>query len=205
MFITFEGPDGSGKTTALHKLVDYLQFKGANFVLTREPGSAVSKENQKIRELIVSNETVLSDMAEAILFAADRRLHLERLIWPSLKEGKIVICDRYVDSTYAYQGAGRGLGIDKMIELQELITEKTYPTFTFYFKLPVEEALKRVDTRGEKNRLDNESIEFVKRVHDGYDEIIKRWPERFIIIDASKSPEEVFAQVKQEFEKRVQL
>lgn len=203
MFITFEGADGSGKTTALQKLVEYLNAKHVNFVLTREPGSTISKENEKIRELIVSNESHLSDMAEAILFSADRRLHLERLIWPALKEGKHVLCDRYFDSTFAYQGAGRGLGIDKMIELQDVITEKTYPDLTFYFDLPVEESVRRVNSRGDKNRLDNEGVEFVKKVHDGYHELIKRWPQRFVVIDASKTPDEVFEQVKKEFEKRV--
>ena len=203
MFITFEGPDGSGKTTALEKLVEFVKSKGVDFVLTREPGSSVSKENEQIRELIVSNKSQITPMVEAILFAADRRLHLEKLIWPALKENKLVLCDRYFDSTFAYQGSGRGLGIDKMIHLQENITENTYPDLTFYFDLPVEESIRRVDSRGDKNRLDSEGKSFVERVHKGYHDVIKRWPERFVVIDATKSPEEVFNQVKDVFEKRI--
>ena len=200
MFITFEGPDGSGKTTALEKLIEWLNSKNIHPVVTREPGSSISKENEKIRELIVDPKSELTDMVEAILFSADRRLHLEKLIWPSLKENKLVLCDRYFDSTFAYQGVGRGLGIEKMIRLQDVVTEKTYPNFTFYFDLPVEESIARVNSRGDKNRLDAEGKSFVEKVHSGYHQLIKMFPERFIVIDATKNPEEVFEQVKQKFQ-----
>lgn len=200
MFITFEGPDGSGKTTALEKLIEWLNSQNIHPVVTREPGSSVSKENEQIRELIVNPESELTDMVEAILFSADRRLHLEKLIWPSLKENKLVLCDRYFDSTFAYQGVGRGLGIDKMIRLQDVVTEKTYPDFTFYFDLPVEESISRVNSRGDKNRLDAEGKSFVEKVHKGYHELIERFPKRFIVIDATKNPEEVFEEVKQKFQ-----
>lgn len=203
MFITFEGPDGSGKTTALQGLIKYLDENKIEYVLTREPGSTVSKENEKIRELIVSPDSELTDMTEAILFSADRRLHLEKLIWPALKENKLVICDRYFDSTFAYQGNGRGLGIEKMIKLQDVITEQTYPDVTLYFDLPVEESIRRVDSRGEKNRLDAEGKNFVKKVHEGYHQVIKMFPERMEIIDASKTPEEVLGQVIEVFKKRI--
>lgn len=200
MFITFEGPDGSGKTTALEKLIEWLNSKNIHPVVTREPGSSISKENEKIRELIVDPKSELTDMVEAILFSADRRLHLEKLIWPSLKENKLVLCDRYFDSTLAYQGVGRGLGIEKMIKLQDVVTEKTYPNFTFYFDLPVEESIARVNSRGDKNRLDAEGKSFVEKVHSGYHQLIKMFPERFIVIDATQNPEEVFEQVKKKFQ-----
>lgn len=203
MFVTFEGPDGSGKTTALEKLIEWLNSENIHPIVTREPGSSISKENEKIRELIVDPNSELTDMVEAILFSADRRLHLEKLIWPSLKENKLVLCDRYFDSTFAYQGVGRGLGIDKMIKLQDVITEKTYPDFTFYFDLSVEESIARVDARGEKNRLDAEGKTFVERVHKGYHEVIKKFPERFIIIDASKDQDEVFEQLRNEFNNKI--
>lgn len=203
MFITFEGPDGSGKTTALQGLIKYLDENKIEYVLTREPGSTVSKENEKIRELIVSPDSELTDMTEAILFSADRRLHLEKLIWPALKENKLVICDRYFDSTFAYQGNGRGLGIEKMIRLQDVVTEKTYPDVTLYFDLSVEESIRRVDSRGEKNRLDAEGKNFVKKVHEGYQKVIEMFPDRMEVIDASLSPENVLEQVIHIFKKRI--
>ena len=196
MFITFEGPDGSGKTTILHMIEEYLKKENIEFISTREPGSKISKENIKIREIIVSPESELSNMAEAILFSADRRIHLEKLIWPAQKNKKIILCDRYFDSTFAYQGEGRGLGIDKMIELQDIVTEKTYPDLTIYFDLSIEESIERVNKRGEKNRLDKEGINFVKLVHQGYKKLIDKFPERFQVVDASQEPQKVFEQTK---------
>lgn len=204
MFITFEGPDGSGKTTALDKLVEILKQKNIDFVLTREPGSKhISKTNEAIRELIVGAGNDMTDMTEAILFAADRRLHLEKVIWPALKENKLVLCDRYFDSTFAYQGKARGLGIDKMINLNENITDNTYPDLTIYFDLPPEESIRRVNNRGEKNRLDKEGEKFVRKVHHGYHELIERYKNRYRVVDASKSKEEVLDQVIDIFKKEV--
>ena len=203
MFITFEGPDGSGKTTILNRLIKDLNKQDLDFVLTREPGAPTTKLNKKIREIIIDNESIMTPMTEAILFSADRRFHLDKLIIPSLNKGKIVLCDRYFDSTFAYQGAGRGLGIDKMINLQENITDNFYPHLTFYFDVSINEAIKRVESRGKKNRLDNESKEFMERVHKGYKEVIKRDPKRFVIIDANKNFKDVYAQVLIQFTKRV--
>lgn len=203
MFITFEGTDGSGKSTALNKIADYLQENNINFVLTREPGTKISKENELLRELIVSMDSKLSDMSEALLFSADRRLHLEKLIWPSLKEGKLVICDRYIDSTFAYQGNGRGLGIEKMIELQEIVTDKTYPDLTIYFDVSPSISQQRVTSRGEINRMEVGGVEFAQKVYDGYQKLVKMFPQRIRVVDASKSPEEVFNQVKTIFEQEV--
>lgn len=204
MFITFEGPDGSGKTTALNSLVKLLKEKSIDFVLTREPGSRhISKTNEAIRELIVGAGNDMTNMTEAILFAADRRLHLEKVIWPALKENRIVLCDRYFDSTFAYQGKARGLGIDKMIDLNDNITDKTYPDLTIYFDLSPEESIRRVNARGEKNRLDKEGEQFVKNVHLGYHELINRFKNRYRIVDATKSKEEVLQQVIDIFKKEV--
>jgi len=115
----------------------------------------------------------------------------------------MVLCDRYFDSTFAYQGKARGLGIDKMINLNENITDNTYPDLTFYFDLPVEDSIERVNARGDKNRLDEEGEEFVKNVHAGYHELIKRFGDRYVVIDASKSKEEVFEQVVKLFNEKV--
>lgn len=203
MFVTFEGPDGSGKTTALESLKKKLKEKEIEYILTREPGAFNSAVNHQIRDIIVDNKSDITPMVEVILFSADRRLHLEKLIWPALKEEKLVISDRYFDSTFAYQGKARGLGLEKMIKLQELITDETFPTYTFYFDLPVDESINRINKRAEKNRLDNEGRDFFSKVHEGYKELIKKYPERFIVIDASKGPKEVFNQVWKEFKTKV--
>ena len=204
MFITFEGPDGSGKTTALDNLVKLLKEKNIDFILTREPGSKhISKTNEAIRELIVGAGNDMTNMTEAILFAADRRLHLEKLIWPALKAKKMVLCDRYFDSTFAYQGKARGLGIDKMIDLNDNITDKTYPDLTIYFNLPPKESIKRVNSRGQKNRLDKEGEKFVRNVHIGYHELIKHFKKRYRVVDATQSKEKVLEQVINIFKKDV--
>lgn len=197
MFITFEGPDGSGKSTALSSLVEFLKGQNVDFILTREPGSETSKEAKKIREIILDPANDITPMTEAILYAADRRLHLEKLIWPALKQNKLVLCDRYLDSTLAYQGAGRKLGISNMLSLQEIITEKTFPDLTLFFDIKPEQSEARVTSRDEdKDRLELAGKEFHKRVYEGYQELVKMFPERIKVIDASLSKDEVFAQVK---------
>ena len=203
MFVTFEGPDGSGKTTALKKLVAILKKQNLNFILTREPGAPLSIVNKKIRRMIVDNKSLITPMTEAILFSAERNLHLDKLIIPALKAKKIVLCDRYFDSTFAYQGAGRKLGIEKMIKLQEIVTNSFYPNYTFYFDISVDEAIKRVNNRGKKNRIDNEDRAFAQRVHDGYKKVIKMYPGRFIVIDASQSEAKVFEQVIKAFNQKI--
>lgn len=197
MFITFEGPDGSGKSTALSSLVEFLKGQNVDFILTREPGSETSKEAKKIREIILDPANDITPMTEAILYAADRRLHLEKLIWPALKQNKLVLCDRYLDSTLAYQGAGRKLGISNMLSLQEIITEKTFPDLTLFFDIKPEQSEARVTSRDEdKDRLELAGKEFHKRVYEGYQELVKMFPKRIKVIDASLSKDEVFEQVK---------
>lgn len=196
MFITFEGPDGSGKTTALSSLVDFLKQNNIEFILTREPGSATSNEAKKIREIILDPANDITPMTEAILYAADRRLHLEKLIWPALKQNKLVLCDRYLDSTLAYQGSGRQLGIKEMLSLQEIVTEKTFPDLTIFFDISPEESEKRVDARAPKDRLELAGKEFHQRVYDGYKQVVAMFPERIKTIDATQSKEDVLEQVK---------
>ena len=195
MFITFEGPDGSGKTTALQSLKEYLDGKNFEYVFTREPGNLDSKEAKQIREIILDKDNNITPMTEAILYAADRRLHLEQLIWPALKSGKVVLCDRYLDSSLAYQGKARNLGIKAIKDLNEVITDKTYPDVTIFFDIKPEEAAKRVDQRAPKDRMELEPDSFRKDVYQGYMDVIKMFPKRFRVVDASKSKEEVLKQV----------
>ncbi|MCK5806964.1 MAG: dTMP kinase [Mycoplasmataceae bacterium] len=196
MFITFEGPDGSGKTTAVNSIAEFLKSEGIEFLLTREPGSKHSKASRKIRKIIIDPENNISDMAEALLFAADRRMHLDNIINPALDEGKIVLCDRYIDSSLAYQGVGRGLGIKEIKKINDIATENKYPDLTIFFDISLDDSEKRVDQRAPKDRLELAGRDFHQRVYDGYQEVIKMFPKRIKVIDASKSKEEVFEQAK---------
>ena len=192
MFITLEGPEGSGKTTAVEAAVKALEAKGYQIVRTREPGGTPISE--QIRNVILDKaNTNMDPRTEALLYAASRRQHLVEKVWPALKEGKIVICDRYLDSSLAYQGGARGLGVDNILNVNLFATENTFPDLTLLFDITPEEGLKRISANAnrEVNRLDLEKLEFHHKVRDTFLELAKRYPERFVIIDASKSKDEV--------------
>ena len=192
MFITLEGPEGSGKTTAVESAVKKLQEMGYEIVRTREPGGTPIAE--QIRNVILDKaNTSMDPRTEALLYAASRRQHLVEKVWPAIKEGKIVICDRYLDSSLAYQGGARGLGIDNVLNVNLFATENTWPDLTLLFDIKPEEGLKRIAANAsrEVNRLDLEKIEFHQKVRESFLYLAKKYPERFIIIDASKSREEV--------------
>lgn len=192
MFITLEGPEGSGKTTAVEAAVKKLQEMGYEIVRTREPGGTPIAE--QIRNVILDKgNTAMDGRTEALLYAASRRQHLVEKVWPALKEGKIVICDRYLDSSLAYQGGARGLGIDEVLNINLFATENTWPDLTLLFDIKPEIGLARISANADRevNRLDLEKIEFHNKVRDSFLALAKRWPERFVIIDASKSREEV--------------
>ncbi len=192
MFITLEGPEGSGKTTAVEAAVKALEAKGYQIVRTREPGGTPIAE--QIRNVILDKaNTNMDPRTEALLYAASRRQHLVEKVWPALKEGKIVICDRYLDSSLAYQGGARGLGVDNILNVNLFATENTFPDLTLLFDITPEEGLKRISANAnrEVNRLDLEKLEFHHKVRDTFLELAKRYPERFVIIDASKNREEV--------------
>ncbi len=205
MFITFEGPDGSGKTTVLESLRQYLDSKDFEYVFTREPGTPNSPEAQQIRNIILDSKNNLTPMAEAILFTADRRLHLDTLIIPALKANKVVLCDRYVDSSLAYQGGGKELGIDKVLKLNEAILDGYMPDLTIFFDLTPDESAKRVDQRAAKDRMELEGVEFRQRVYDSYKELMVRFPDRIVSVDASMSKEDVFEAVKAIINKSLNL
>ncbi len=192
MFITLEGPEGSGKTTAVEAAVKKLQEMGYEIVRTREPGGTPIAE--QIRNVILDKgNTAMDGRTEALLYAASRRQHLVEKVWPALKEGKIVICDRYLDSSLAYQGGARGLGIDEVLNVNLFATENTWPDLTLLFDIKPEVGLARISANADRevNRLDLEKIEFHNKVRDSFLALANRWPERFVIIDASKSREEV--------------
>lgn len=192
MFITLEGPEGSGKTSAVKVVVDKLTKMGYNIVQTREPGGTPIAE--QIRNVILDvNNTKLDPRAEALLYAASRRQHLVEKVWPALKEGKIVICDRFLDSSLAYQGGARNLGIDNILNINMFATEGTFPDLTLLFDIDPKIGLERIakNANREVNRLDLEKLDFHKKVRQTFLELAKRFPERFVIIDASKSMEEV--------------
>ena len=192
MFITIEGPEGSGKTTAVDTAVKELEKMGYQIVRTREPGGTPIAE--QIRNVILDkNNTAMDQRTEALLYAASRRQHLVEKVWPDLKEGKVVICDRYLDSSLAYQGGARGLGIDNILNVNMFATEGTFPDLTLLFDIEPELGLARIaaNANREVNRLDLEKLEFHNKVRNTFLELAKRYPERFVVIDASQSREKV--------------
>ena len=204
LFITLEGPEGSGKTSAITKAKEILEKEGHEIVMTREPGGTPISE--QIREVILNKENTAMDYrTEALLYAASRRQHLVEKIWPSVKAGKIVICDRYLDSSLAYQGFARDLGIEDILKINMYATENTFPDLTLLFDLDPEIGLSRInaDKNREVNRLDLEKLSFHKKVREGYLSLAKLYPERFVIIDASKSKEEVVEQTLKAIKERL--
>ena len=192
MFITLEGPEGSGKTTAVEAAVKKLEEMGYQIVRTREPGGTPISE--QIRNVILDKgNTAMDGRTEALLYAASRRQHLVEKVWPALKEGKIVICDRYLDSSLAYQGGARGLGIEEVLNINLFATENTWPDLTLLFDIKPEIGLARINANSnrEVNRLDLEKIEFHNKVRESFLALAKRFPDRYVIIDASKSRDEV--------------
>ena len=192
MFITLEGPEGSGKTTAVEAAVKKLQEMGYEIVRTREPGGTPIAE--QIRNVILDKaNTSMDGRTEALLYAASRRQHLVEKVWPALKEGKIVICDRYLDSSLAYQGGARGLGVEEILNVNLFATENTWPDLTLLFDIKPEIGLARINATSnrEVNRLDLEKIDFHNKVRQTFLDLAKRFPDRYVIIDASKSREEV--------------
>lgn len=196
IFITFEGGEGSGKTTIAAMVKEILDKEGYQVTLTREPGGVEIAE--EIRDIIHDiKNTNMDRKTEALLYAASRRQHLVEKVIPALEKGNIVICDRYVDSSMVYQGIARGIGIDKVYEMNLFATENILPNRTIFFDIRPEDGLSRVYANKvrEVNRLDLEKIEFHKKVYDGYMSICDKFTDRIVKIDASQSIEGVLSQV----------
>lgn len=196
LFITFEGPEGAGKTTILQAAADQLTKNGHSVLATREPGGIEISE--RIREVILNpSHTAMDPKTEALLYARTRRQHLVEKVKPALEEGKIVLCDRFIDSSLAYQGYARGLGIDEVFSVNQFAIGSLMPNVTIYFDIDPEEGIKRIDLNDarEKNRLDLEKLHFHQLVQKGYEEVMNRFPGRFRIVDASQSVELVLKRV----------
>lgn len=196
IFITIEGPDGSGKTTIIKEIAKRLSDKGINFMTTREPGGIDIAE--QIREVILNTKnTAMDGRTEALLYAASRRQHLIERVIPALDEGKIVICDRFVDSSLAYQGYARELGIDEVYSINKFAIEDTMPDVTILLDCSPEIGLDRVfkNQGREVNRLDLEDVKFHDKVYEGYKKIKKLFPNRIKVVDANGSLEDSVSSV----------
>ncbi|MEH7354725.1 dTMP kinase [Neobacillus drentensis] len=193
-FITFEGPDGAGKTTIIKLVAQELN----NALLTREPGGIEIAE--QIRRVILDKgNTAMDSRTEALLYAAARRQHLIEKVKPALDKGRVVLCDRFVDSSLAYQGYARGLGMDEVFTINQFAIEDFMPELTIYFDIEPEIGLKRINkNKGrEINRLDLEDLDFHKKVREGYHLLMERFPHRIVRIDASGTMDEVFQKTMQ--------
>ncbi len=197
MFITLEGIEGSGKTTQLDNIIKFMSDRHYEYVVTREPGG--TEIGKKIRAILLSPDTKnLNSLTELLLYAADRAQHVKEVIIPSLESGKTVICDRFFDATTAYQGFARGLDMEQIKKLNEIILGSLKPDITLLFDLPPETGLKRAWTqinsggRSEsETRFEKEMISFHEKVRKGYLKIAKTEHERFHVIDASKNVNQV--------------
>jgi len=197
LFITFEGPEGAGKTTVLSKLVKNLEERGFQVVSTREPGGI--KISESIREIILNKDyTMMDARTEALLYAAARRQHLVEKVIPALKDNKIVLCDRFIDSSLAYQGYARGIGIEEVLKINEFAIDCVMPDITLYFDIKPEIGLERIsiNKQREVNRLDLEHLEFHYKVYEGYQKVLNRFPERIKVINANQPIESVLYEVK---------
>jgi dTMP kinase len=188
-FITFEGCEGVGKSTQIRALKAYLEERGIDHIVTREPGGSAIAE--KIRDIILSSENEGMDYAcEALLYAAARAQHLKDMVIPALERGAIVICDRFVDSTFAYQGIARGLGEEFVDQLNRLSTKGIMPDITIFLDFPPQLSFKRKGGADREDRLESQDMEFHAKVYEGYKILARREPQRFVSIDASGSKNE---------------
>ncbi len=193
-FITFEGCDGCGKSTQLKKLSEYLTKKGIPHVFTREPGGG--KISEAIREILLNGKNAeMTDECEALLYAAARVQHLHDKVAPALAEGKLVICDRYVDSSLAYQAYARGLGEEFIRKINAYALENYLPDSTVFIDLTPADAFRRKQGADENDRLEQAGMAFHERVYAGFDALAKAEPDRFIRIDGRKTPDEIFDEV----------
>ncbi|WP_442597330.1 dTMP kinase [Neobacillus sp. D3-1R] len=196
VFITVEGPEGAGKTTVISRLSNELEKLGYEVLQTREPGGIEIAE--EIRSVILDkNHTAMDSRTEALLYAAARRQHLVEKVEPALLDGKVVLCDRFIDSSLAYQGYARGLGMDDVFSINQFAIGDRMPNLTLYFDIDPKEGLDRINQHQnrEVNRLDLEDLQFHHKVREGYQILLNQFPDRIKKVDASQSVEDVLSQV----------
>lgn len=192
LFITFEGNDGSGKSSVIEVIQNELINRGYDIVNSREPGG--SKIAEKIRNVILDiDNTGMDDKTESLLYAASRREHIQKTVLPALNEGKIVLCDRFIDSSLAYQGHARGIGIDNVYHMNLFATDGLLPDLTLLICVRPEIGLARIqnNNRGAFDRLENEKMSFHQKVYEGYLEVAKKFPNRIVVVNGEQSKEEV--------------
>ena len=201
IFITMEGPDGSGKTTQIDLLKKYLEHKGYDIVIAREPGGTTIGE--AIREIILNPDyKEMGHMTELLLYASARAQLVNQVIKPALAEGKAVICDRFVESSAVYQGIGRGLGVDTVYEVNNFALGDVKPKLTIFMDLDAEDGIKRKKKQAELDRMEQEDLSFHKRVVEGYRQLAKLYPERIVPINATLPIDEIHSMIVQEVEQR---
>lgn len=197
LFIVFEGGEGTGKTTAIESVYDWIREKGLYCIKTREPGGI--KISEEIRQVILDKENAKMDgKTEALLYAAARRQHLVEKVIPALESGYIVLCDRFIDSSLAYQGYARGLGIDEVMSINEFAIGKYMPDISILFDLDPKIGLERINSNNERevNRLDLEKLDFHEKVREGYNIVYNSNKHRIVKINAEKTKEEVFKDIQ---------
>ncbi len=193
-FITFEGCDGCGKSTQLKLLSEYLTRENVPHIFTREPGGG--KISEAIREILLNGKNAeMTDDCEALLYAAARMQHLADRVEPALSEGKLVVCDRYVDSSLAYQAYARGLGVEFISQINAQALKKYRPDVTIFIDLTPEAAFKRKHGADENDRLEQAGMAFHERVYAGYKALAEQEPDRIVSVDGNKTPQEIFADV----------
>ena len=201
-FITMEGGEGAGKSTMMDRVANWLEHAGHRVIRTREPGGTELAE--KLREILLDRNNIsLSGRAELLLMFAARAQHLEELIRPALVRGDWVLCDRFTDATWAYQGGGRGLPRDEIGSLETLVHGDLQPDLTLLLDLPVELGMKRAARRSQADRFEQESTLFFERVRNAYLERAEAAPERFAVIDAASNMEEVWSQIESVLHQRM--
>lgn len=199
-FITFEGIEGCGKTTQIKLLDEYLRRNGHKTLLTREPGG--TEIGDKIRQILLDPQNKkMHPITELLLYGASRSQHIEELIRPALLEGKMVLCDRYSDSTTAYQGAARRLDLKKLDEMDKIATSSLKPDLTIVIDVAAKDGLSRATKRGSPDRLEQEKLDFHERVREGYLSIAKKEPNRVLVVDGSRDIDTVHKKIVNQLEK----
>jgi len=205
LFITIEGVEGVGKSTNIETIKQFLAGRGIEFIVTREPGGTLWSEQIRNLLLQVNDDEDLMGLSELLLIFAARAQHLDRLIRPALAAGKWVICDRFTDATYAYQGAGRGLDRSKIAELETLVQEELRPDLTIILDLDPQIGLQRAKNRAALDRFEREKLEFFEKVRQAYLDIASAEQERCIVVDASQDLEAVSSELLIRLEEKLSL